>query len=120
MSFYYLDGRIYSQDGTTDWRLDIWQDSIDYQLENNQFLFGVGYDDLLVIMNDPEEPGRYGYDGLNEHVHNYVITVLARGGLLLLLATAAFWILMLYNFRKIKRKLLYITANNPPFLERFD
>ena len=54
MSFYYLDGRVYSLDGTTDWRLDIWQDSIDYQLENNQFLFGVGYDDLLAIMNDPE------------------------------------------------------------------
>lgn len=116
MSFYFLDGRIYSLDGTTDWRLDIWQDSIDYQLENKQFLFGVGYDNLLVIMNDPEEPGRYGYDGLNEHVHNYVITILARGGLLLLIATGAFWILMLYNYRKIKGSYYILLLIIPPFL----
>ena len=116
MSFYYLDGRVYSLDGTTDWRLDIWQDSIDYQLENNQFLFGVGYDDLLAIMNDPEEPGRYGYDGLNEHVHNYLITVLARGGLLLLLVTSAFWVLLLYNYKKIKGSFYILVLIIPPFL----
>jgi len=33
-------------------------------------------------MKDPTAPGRLGRDGLNEHVHNYFVTIFARGGYL--------------------------------------
>ena len=36
-------------------------------------------------MTDPSAPGRLGRDGLNEHVHNYFVTIFARGGLINLL-----------------------------------
>lgn len=116
LSFYFLDGRVYSLDGTTDWRLDIWQDSIDIQIESNKLFFGVGYENLLEVMNDPEEPGRYGYDGLNEHVHNYLINVLARGGILLLLITLFFWLFIVLQFYKISNNLFIISIIIPGFL----
>ena len=37
------------------------------------------------IEQDPSAPGRLGMDGLNEHVHNYFVTVYSRGGILQLL-----------------------------------
>jgi len=116
LSFYFLDGRVYSLDGTTDWRLDIWQDSIDIQIESNKLFYGVGYENLLEVMNDPEEPGRYGYDGLNEHVHNYLINVLARGGIFLLLITLFFWLFLVLNFYKINNNLFIISIIIPGFL----
>ena len=36
-------------------------------------------------MLDPTAPGRLGRDGLNENVHNYVVNIVARGGVLQLI-----------------------------------
>ena len=33
-------------------------------------------------MKDPNAPGRLGRDGLNENVHNYIVTIIGRMGLL--------------------------------------
>ena len=85
LSFYIYEGRIYSRDGTTDWRLDIWQDIIEDLNDKNQIYNGYGYSSILPIMVDPEAPGRLGEDGLNENVHNYFFTILARGGLIQLI-----------------------------------
>ena len=94
LSFYIYEGRIYSRDGTTDWRLDIWQDIIEDLNDKDQIYSGYGYSSILPIMVDPEAPGRLGEDGLNENVHNYIFTILARGGLIQL-------ILFLYFHYKI-------------------
>jgi hypothetical protein len=85
LSFYFQDGRIYSVDNTTNWRLDIWQDVIEDMNSKNLFIKGYGYNEIIPVMLDPSAPGRLGRDGLNENVHNYFINILARGGIVQLL-----------------------------------
>ena len=82
LSFYFADSRIFSTDPTTNWRLDIWQDVIQDLGEKNRILRGYGYNEIIPVMTDPSAPGRLGRDGLNEHVHNYLVTIFARGGLI--------------------------------------
>ena len=82
LSLYIQDGRIFSTDPTTNWRLDIWQDVYDDLNDKNRIIRGYGYGDIIPVMTDPTAPGRLGRDGLNEHVHNYFVTAFARGGLL--------------------------------------
>ena len=82
LSLYIQDGRLFSTDPTTNWRLDIWQDVYDDLDEKNRIIRGYGYGDIIPVMTDPTAPGRLGRDGLNEHVHNYFVTAFARGGLL--------------------------------------
>ena len=76
---YFFDGRVYSSDVTTNWRLQIWQDVIHDLTIKNQIFFGYGYNEIIPAMDDVE---RRGTDGTNENVHNYFINILARGGLL--------------------------------------
>jgi len=45
-------------------------------------LIGYGYKSILPQMLDPTAPGRLGRDGLNEHVHNYLVSIISRGGFL--------------------------------------
>ena len=78
-SFYYLDGRIFSTDSTTNWRLDIWQDVIEDLNLKGKNLIGYGYNEVIPIMLDGSAPGRLGRDGMNEHVHNYFFTIISRG-----------------------------------------
>ena len=82
LSFYFENKRIYSTDPTTNWRLDIWQDVYEDLLVNERLLRGYGYSEIIPVMKDPTAPGRLGRDGLNEHVHNYFVTIFARGGYL--------------------------------------
>jgi len=79
-SFYIQDGRIYSTDPTTNWRLDIWQDVFEDLKDNNRLIRGYGYGEIIPVMTDPSAPGRLGRDGLNENVHNYFVNTFARGG----------------------------------------
>ena len=85
LSFYFNDGRIYSIDNTTNWRLDIWQDVIEDMNKKNIIIKGYGHNEIIPVMLDPSAPGRLGRDGLNENVHNYFINILARGGIIQLL-----------------------------------
>ncbi len=80
LSFYIQDGRIYSTDPTTNWRLDIWQDVFDDLRDKNRLIRGYGYGEIIPVMTDPSAPGRLGRDGLNENVHNYFVNTFARGG----------------------------------------
>ena len=81
LTFYFENGRIYSLDNTTNWRLDIWQDLIDDLVNKNKLIFGFAYEEVYEIMLDPTAPGRLGRDGLNENIHNYFFNILGRGGL---------------------------------------
>tara|TARA_B100002019_G_scaffold126521_1_gene108959 strand:+ start:5170 stop:6498 length:1329 start_codon:yes stop_codon:yes gene_type:complete len=100
LSFYFQDGRIMSVDNTTNWRLDIWQDVVEDLNSKNQFLLGYGYNEIIPVMLDPSAPGRLGRDGLNENVHNYLINVLARGGIFVALLIIYFH----YSYIKIWNK----------------
>jgi hypothetical protein len=100
---YLIDGRIYSNDVTSNWRLQIWQDVINDLFIENKIFFGYGYNDIIPAMDEVE---RRGTDGTNENVHNYVINILARGGL----AQLAFFIyayIQTVNKFFIKKEKLY-------------
>jgi len=90
LSFYFDEGKLKSKDPTTNWRLDIWQDVLIDMNEEDIFLSGYGYNSIIPAMTDPTAPGRFGRDGLNEHVHSYYFTILARGGVL------QFFVMMFY------------------------
>tara|TARA_A100001035_G_C27786552_1_gene504738 strand:- start:4560 stop:5927 length:1368 start_codon:yes stop_codon:yes gene_type:complete len=80
-SFYMHYGRLESTDPTANWRLDIWQDVIFDMVKEDRVLSGYGYNEIFPQMLDPTAPGRLGRDGMNEHVHNYLVNIFARGGL---------------------------------------
>jgi len=94
LTFYFEDGRIYSVDNTTNWRLDIWQDLVEDLVNKNKLFFGFGYEGVYEIMLDPTAPGRLGRDGLNENVHNYFFNILGRGGLFQLVLFLYFYLLL--------------------------
>ena len=98
LSFYFSEGRIFSTDPTTNWRLDIWQDVISDLNNKNLMIYGYGYESIIPVMTDPSAPGRLGRDGLNEHVHNFFMTTFARGGILN-------FILFVYFYYQILQKL---------------
>tara|TARA_A100001011_G_scaffold397541_1_gene498879 strand:- start:71 stop:1438 length:1368 start_codon:yes stop_codon:yes gene_type:complete len=91
LTFYIQDGRLFSRDTTTNWRLDIWQDLLEDLSLKNKLTFGFGYTDKFEIMSDPSQPGRLGRDGLNEHVHNYFFNIIGRGGLVQLILFLGFY-----------------------------
>ncbi|MCH1613056.1 MAG: O-antigen ligase family protein, partial [Flavobacteriales bacterium] len=100
---YLIDGRIYSNDVTSNWRLQIWQDVINDLFIKNKIFFGYGYNEIIPAMDEVE---RRGTDGTNENVHNYIINILARGGL----AQLAFFIyayIQTVNKFFIKKEKLY-------------
>lgn len=89
--------RIFSSDNNLNWRLQIWQDVFYDLLEKNKILLGYGYKDKIPAMLDE---GRSGLDRLNENVHNYVVTLLARGGLLIVVLYGYFYYLLIITFKK--------------------
>ena len=83
--FYFEDGRVFSGDGNLNWRLIMWQDAIDDNIDENKLLLGLGYKEkfnVFKINNTGFGNDRRGLDQLNEQVHNYFVTILLRGGLL--------------------------------------
>ncbi len=80
--FILADGRLYSRETNIDYRLQIWQDvlfDLDFQ---DQILTGYAYNEIIPAMTPRE---RQGWDGSNENVHNYLVNVFARGGLIQLI-----------------------------------
>lgn len=90
--------RIFSTDNNLNWRLQIWQDVIFDLKDKNQLLFGYGFKDIIPAM---EKVDRQGLDRLNENVHNYLITLLARGGIVTLLLFIYMFIVILRNIINI-------------------
>jgi O-antigen ligase len=77
--FYFRDGRVFSSDGNLNWRLQIWQDIISDMWNSNNILNGYGFQEIIPAMNSDQ---RLGQDGTNINVHNYVIHIFSRGGLI--------------------------------------
>jgi len=77
-SFYTKNGRLYSIDGNVNWRMQIWQDVYFDLINDDRLIFGNGYKSTIPAMEKFERQGR---DGLNENVHNFIVNILARGGL---------------------------------------
>lgn len=103
-SFYIENGRLYSEDGNINWRLQIWQDVSNDSYGLNNIITGYGFTDIIPAMTNPS---RSGLDGLNENVHNYFINIFARGGLLHLIT-----ILFLYGiiFKSLQLKISTLKA----------
>ena len=51
-------------------------------------MYGYGYKDIIPAMTIDERKGR---DGLNEHVHNFLVNIFARGGILQLIIFILFY-----------------------------
>lgn len=101
LGFYITDyGYLDSTDPTTSWRLDIWQDVFYDMKSKDILLYGYGYKEIIPVMTDPTAPGRLGWDGLNENVHNYFVNILARGGLFQLLIALCFHIYLVWYFKE--------------------
>jgi len=98
--------RIFSTDNNLNWRLQIWQDVVYDLYFNNQLLLGYGYDEKIPAMEDPT---RKGQDGLNENTHNYIITLLARGGVLTVIVYIYLYFLLFKNNKLITNsKFLFV------------
>ena len=76
--FYFRDGRIFSSDGNLNWRLNMARYFED-MVSSNKLINGYGYDGLIPAMDSDQ---RLGQDGTNINVHNYVMHILSRGGLI--------------------------------------
>ena len=93
-SFYFSENRLFSTNNTANWRLQIWQDVYYDLLEQNKLLFGYGYFEIIPAMDTPV---RQGNDGTNEHVHNFMINILARAGILGVVA----YLFLIYQIIKL-------------------
>lgn len=95
-SLFIKDGRLYSTEGNANWRLEIWQD-VFFNLQDKKLLWtGYGYTSIIPEM---EVEYRQGTDGSNENVHNFIINILARGGIVSLTIYMLF-LLYLANLSK--------------------
>ncbi len=98
--FYIEDGRLFSSDGNLNWRFQIWQDILIDMSKSNKLINGYGYDNIIPAMDSDQ---RLGQDGTNINVHNYIIHILSRGGLIHLLLYLMIYYLL---FKKFKSKSL--------------
>lgn len=72
--------------GNVGWRLQIWNEVIEeWNASWSNRLFGIGFGNDIAAMT---VPGRQGFDGANRGVHNILLTIAARQGLLGLTAAA--------------------------------
>jgi hypothetical protein len=58
--------------------LQIWQDVVLDLASDQKLLTGFNYNEKIPAMDDPF---RSGDDGTNENVHNFIINIIARGGI---------------------------------------
>ncbi len=70
-------------------------------------------------MVDPEAPGRLGEDGLNENVHNYIFTILSRGGLIQLLLFTYLHFKIFVIYKKKNRNNFILVLMIPAFFNAF-
>ena len=120
-----MDGRLYSEEQMANWRLQIWQDvvrdlfyyskyenpdganyaRIELSRRTDVYLTGFGYNERLKAMDDSS---RRGTDLTNENVHNFVVNILAKGGLLhFSLFLSMYLSLIFYWYKKNKNYRLF-------------
>ena len=114
--FYFEDNRFFSSDGNFNWRLQIWQDVIFDLMDKNKIFIGYGYNEKIPAMN---EIYRSGNDGTNENVHNHLINILARGGLIHLFLFIVFYIVILLNEKRKNNLFLISMIFIPAMLTSF-
>jgi hypothetical protein len=112
-SLYIENARLYSQDATANWRLQIWQDVLVDLSSSNKIFFGYGYNEIIPAMDDKE---RRGSDGTNENVHNYFINILARGGIFQLSLFIIFHVLIIRLYYKKYHSLSILKFVIPIFI----
>lgn len=104
--------RIFSTDNNLNWRLQIWQDVL-YDLNTKNSLFsGYGYKDIIPAM---ERIDRQGLDRLNENVHNFLITLIARGGLITLTQFIILLFTLFSSYKKLYGKYFILPFFVPIF-----
>lgn len=117
-SFYFHDGRLYSTENNANWRLEIWQDVIFNLNKNKLLLTGYGYSSIIPEM---ELSHRQGSDGSNENVHNFIINILARGGVISLIPFFLFIYVILWMSKKdSKNYLIFIYIFSVLVISFFD
>ena len=94
--FYIFESRLYSADGNLNWRLQLWQEIIIFAEQNDEILFGQGFDSRPPVFDNFIYSG---LDGLNENSHNYFLNIFIRGGVFGLLLVLYFF----YNMIKIPK-----------------
>ncbi len=99
LGFYFCEDRLCSKDNTLDWRLDIWFDLVNDQISKNKLIQGVGFNEIFEVMKDPNAPGRLGREGLNEHVHNHLFTLIGRMGIIGAFSYVLFLYKLLYKMK---------------------
>lgn len=97
LSFFIMDGRLYSREMMANWRLEIWQDILRDLNNENRFIKGYGYNEIIPAMDLVH---RRGTDGTNENPHNFVFYILARGGLIQLILFASFYLSIIFLYHK--------------------
>lgn len=102
--FYIENNRLFSTDGNLNWRFQIWQDILQDLTDDNKFLLGYGFSDIIPAMDSDQ---RYGQDKQNINVHNYFMHILSRGGLLHLVLILGIYFSIYYKFNLSKMKLDY-------------
>ena len=110
------DGRFYSSDSNLNWRFQIWQDVIEDMQEKNIFLIGYGFNEKIPAMNDPL---RAGDDGLNENIHNFLLNVLARGGIFHFVIYLLLLFFMILKLKTIHNNYSFVSLIFPIFLASF-
>ncbi len=94
-SFYFVDSRIYSTDLPLNWRLQIWQDVWLDLIEKGKLLIGYGNNSVIPAM---DVDWRKGMDSLNENVHNFLVNILARGGLVQVILFLLFFFYIINDY----------------------
>lgn len=128
--FYISEKRLFSGDGNLNWRLQLWQDAIEDNYQENKLFYGIGYkskfnvfieNNLVNTIGVADGNDRRGLDGLNEHVHNYFLTIFLRGGFLQLLVFFTFYYSLFQSAKKNNQLFeMIIFSTSVMFVSFFD
>ena len=82
----------------------MWQDMISFISNNLQYsILGIGYQDRFPVFDiNLFEDAKYrlGLDGINEHLHNFFLTIFARGGVIHLACVLYIFLLIYQEYIK--------------------
>ena len=126
LPFIYIEnGRIFTADGNLNWRLQMWQDMISFISNNLQYsILGIGYQDSFPVFDiNLFEDAKYrlGLDGINEHLHNFFLTIFARGGVIHLACVLYIFLLIYQEYiKRYKDKKILILLFCVFFVSFFD
>ena len=88
----------------------MWQDQIEDLRADNKIIFGYGYFEkfkIFTVNNTGYGNDRKGLDQLNEHLHNYLLTIFSRGGLIHLITFLYLFYLVLKTYNDKEKNMTY-------------